>query len=261
MSIVPYIGTILKWRNINVEHAVYLKGIKNSLRANDINYADLAEKLRMTESGVKKMLNAKDISFRRVLQICEVLGILPGQLFAASEESVIPTLHLSEKQEEALINNRYLLMTYWLFTIEKRSLEEIAITNRLTSGELNKLLHKLLNLDLVIQRRGKFLPKHRGKFRWPDDSKIVRMLNQEWSQLTLKRALRAKGTKNHRLVAMKLSKESYDKFLDRLSNLFDETVQTSEREELVLPRKKLFDVTALFAAVTEGVFPSADQEP
>lgn len=243
-----------------MEHSVYLSGIKSALRARSINYADLAEKLKMTESGVKKMLNTKDISFRRVLQICEVLDVLPGQLFSASEDSLIPTLRLSDKQEDALINNRHLLMIYWRFTIEKLNPEEISKEHGISEGDLKKSLQKLVSLDLVAQRRGRFLSKHPGKFRWPDDSKLVRILNQEWSQLTLKKALKTENTKNHRLVAMKLSKESYEDFLTRLSNIFDETVQISEREGLTSPHRKLHDVTALFATINEGVFASSHRE-
>jgi DNA-binding Xre family transcriptional regulator len=211
------------------------------LRARDINYADLADKLKMTESGVKKMLNAKDISFRRVLQICEVLNVLPGQLFSASEEYSIPTLRLSEKQEAALMDNRFLLMIYWLFTIEKLKPEEIAEKHGINDGDLKKALQKLVSLDLI-------------KFRWPDDSMLVKKLNQEWSQLTLKKALKSENSKSHRLIAMKLSSEAYENLLNRLSDLFDDAVKASEREGLASANQKRQDVTALFAAIDEGVF-------
>lgn len=237
-----------------MEHLQYLSGIKSALRARDINYADLADKLKMTESGVKKMLNAKDISFRRVLQICEVLNVLPGQLFSASEESAIPTLRLSERQEEALMDNRTLLMIYWRFTIEKLKPEEIAVKHGMSDGDLKKSLQKLVSLDLITQRKEKFIPKHQGKFRWPDNSVLVKKLNQEWSQLTLKKALKAESSKNHRLVAMKLSSEAYENLLSRLSAVFDEAVQASEREGLASSQQKRQDVTAVFAAINEGVF-------
>jgi DNA-binding Xre family transcriptional regulator len=237
-----------------MEHSTYLKGIKSALRSRDVQYSDLAEKLKMTESGVKKMLNAKDISLRRVLQICEILQVLPGQLFAASEDSVIPTLYLTDKQESTLLENRLLLMIYWLFTIEKLSPEEIVTKHHLSEAELKKSLQRLVSLDLVSQLRGKFFPKHQGKFRWPENSRLVRTLNHEWSQLTLKRALKTESSKNLRLVALKLSNESYERFLSRLSELFDETVQISEREGLASGHQNLCDVTALFAAVDRGVF-------
>ncbi len=113
------------------------------------------------------MLNAKDISLRRVLQICEILQVLPGQLFVASEDSQIPTLNLTDKQESTLLDNRILLMIYWLFTIEKLGPEEIVTKYHLNAPELKKSLQRLVSLDLISQKRGKFYPKHQGKFRWP----------------------------------------------------------------------------------------------
>jgi DNA-binding Xre family transcriptional regulator len=237
-----------------MEHLMYLTGIKSALRARDINYADLAKKLKMTESGVKKMLNAKDISFRRVLQICEVLNVLPGQLFSSSEESSIPTLRLSKKQEEALMDNRFLLMIYWRFTIEKLKPEEIAEKHGINDGDLKKSLQKLVSLDLITQRKERFIPKHQGKFRWPDDSILVKKLNQEWSQLTLKKALKSENSKSHRFIAVKLSNEAYENLLSQLSAVFDEAAQTSEREELASSHQRRQDVTAFFAAINDGVF-------
>lgn len=242
-----------------MEHSIYLSGIKKALRAREINYAELAEHLRMTESGVKKMLNGKDISFRRVLQICDVLNVLPGQLFSASEEAIVPVLQLSDKQEDALINDRRLLMVYWLFTIEKLAPAEICKRQGISDADLIKSLRRLLRLELVMEKRGIFSPKHNGKFRWPDDSKLVKMLNQEWSQLTLNKALKAKNRQCHRLIAMKLSKVSYENLLGRLAEVFEETARFSEREGLKSSKQELHDVTALFAAVDQGVFTDNQQ--
>ncbi|MNT39818.1 hypothetical protein D3C72_1760960 [compost metagenome] len=145
-------------------------------------------------------------------------------------------------------------MIYWRFTIEKLSIEEISKRHAISESDLKKSLQKLVSLDLVAQRRGKFQPKHQGKFRWPDDSRLAKLLNHEWSQLTLKKALRAQDNKTHRLMAIKLSDESYEALLLDLSRVFDAAVQTSERESLMSSHQIVHDVTALFAAVNEGVF-------
>ncbi|HRO67710.1 MAG TPA: helix-turn-helix transcriptional regulator [Pseudobdellovibrionaceae bacterium] len=113
-----------------MEHSIYLNGLKKALKSRDLSYRDLAVSLRMTESGVKKMLNAKDISFRRVLQICDILNVLPGQLFSLSEQSSIPVLPLTSAQEEALIRDRTLLAAYWLFAIDRLTPEEITVSAR-----------------------------------------------------------------------------------------------------------------------------------
>ena len=237
-----------------MEHSTYLAGIKRALKNREISYKDLAVALRMTESGVKKMLNAKDISFRRVLQICEILNMLPGQLFSLSEQSAIPVLPLTVKQESALLQDRRLLTVYWLFAIDRLAPEDIAIHQKMTPSEVKKFLQKLVSLELVAQKRGRFLTKVAGKFRWPDDSKLVRKLNEDWSMLALQRALRAAPEEGlQRLMALKLSEPASKDFLRKLTALLDETVRLSEREELTSTKKALQDFTILVAAVKGGV--------
>ncbi|WP_374029554.1 helix-turn-helix domain-containing protein [Bdellovibrio bacteriovorus] len=236
-----------------MEHALYLSAIKKALKARNVSYAELAEDLNMTESGIKKMLNAKDISFRRILQICEVLQILPGQLFAFSEKAQISEVEFTERQQEALIKNRTLLAVYWRFAVEKHSLVEIEKLQRLSKADVKKMMEKLVALDLAVAYRGSYRARHSGKFKWSDKTKLAKMFNREWSELTLQRAL-AGDDSTHRLVGMKLSKESLQKCVDKIQAALNEAVQESEREELTTAAAQLQNCTLLFAATPYGVF-------
>lgn len=238
-----------------MEHGMYLSGIKKALRSRAITYGELAQRLRMTESGVKKMLNAKDISFRRVLQICDVLDVLPGQLFSLSEKTAVSIWKLSGEQEDALLHDRKLLAVYWRFAVEKQPPEEIAQLQGFTPIEARKLLQRLVSLGLIGQRRGNFFVKQRGKFRWPDDSRLAQTLNREWSRLVLDRAL-SKKTPNeskHRLATWRLSEASAQELWRKLDLLAEEMAQVSEREEFTLPANALSDYMLLLAAVPGSV--------
>ena len=243
-------------RGLSVEHAVYLSGIKRALKSKDLTYDDVASQLRMTPSGVKKMLNAKDLSFRRLLQICEVLEVAPSELLSLSENTAIREVELTRAQEEALLKNRELLAVYWCFAIEKRDLEEIQRVRGLLPAELKRLLEKLVSLELLTSRKGRYRSVHGGKFRWPDGSKLASALNREWSKLALDRALVAKpGTATlHRFAALKLSPSSCQSLASRLSEIFDEAARLSEREEAGQPRGQLRNLTALVAVVPRGVY-------
>lgn len=241
-----------------MEHSIYVESLKKALKARGLTYEDLAKSLNMTESGVKKMLNAKDISFQRIIQICKVLDVLPGQIFSVSEKSSLPILCLSEKQQDALIHDRKLLAIYWLLTIEKKSFDHIVEYLKTTPVDLKTKMQKLVTLELIEQRRNRFFAKHQGKFRWPDDSKLARLLNQEWSQQTVKKALSPKTSKTsfHRFAALKFSEESYAKFLHKFYEIFDEMALQSEREEITSSQKKLSDFTFVVASSTGGAFES-----
>lgn len=241
-----------------MEHSIYLKGLKAALRSQSVTYCDLAERMRMTESGIKKMLNAKDISFRRILQICEILQILPGELLSLSEKAYIPEVKLSVEQEQALLQNRFLLAVYWRFVVEKKTLEDIQFLQKMTATEVKKLMHRLVDLNLIAYRRKEFRPLIQGKFRWSDESRLAMSLNKEWSSLTLKRALdrASPGKKLHRLIAMSLTADSYQNLLMQISNVLDEAVLISERESLSVTKTMLRPVTLLAAAVPSGFLDS-----
>ncbi len=237
-----------------MEHITYLKSLKTILKSKGVTYTELADHLNMSESGIKKMLNAKDLSFRRFFQICEMLNVLPGQVLAAAEQKSIPTQNLTNQQQELLLGNRTLLAVYWRITVEGLSPEETAKAQHLSATELQKSLKKLVSADLLIERDGHYFPKQAGKFRWPDDSKIARHLNREWSELTLHRSLNPKerAEKSHRLMAIRLTEKSYENLLVKLNELLDETVRISEREELTVAKVDLKNLSILTAIVSKG---------
>lgn len=238
-----------------MEHAVYLKSVKELIKTKKLTYKELAQKIKMSESGVKKMLNAKDISFRRFVQICDVLGTLPGHVLYAAEQKSIPTKSLTTKQQDLLLSNRTLLAVYWRISVENLQLKEISVIQKLNMTELTKALKTLATAGLLIENQGTYHSLHTGKFSWPNDSKIAKALNQEWSKLTLSRVLQttSKIKKHHRLTAIQLSDKAYENFVLKLSELIDETVRISEREELTLPKKDLHNSTILAAVLRQGV--------
>jgi DNA-binding Xre family transcriptional regulator len=236
-----------------MEHSLYLSALKKALRARGLTYADLAAQLGMSESGVKKMFNAKDMSFRRVVQVCGALDITPGQLFTLSEETVIAEVTLSQRQEEALLEDALLLQVYWRLAVEKREPHEIASLHRLDGKQLKRLLDRLVRLELLSLRRGQYRPRHSGKFRWSDGSRLARFLNRSWSQLTLRRALASNGAALHRLVAMQIAPDAYAELVRGLSAALDQAVHSSARDEISRAREGLHGFSALVAVVPGSV--------
>ena len=64
------------------DFAAVMRAIKTILKVKKMTYRDLAEILEMSESGVKKILSAKDGSFGRVLQMCRALDVSLDDLIA-----------------------------------------------------------------------------------------------------------------------------------------------------------------------------------
>lgn len=237
-----------------MEHQIYLAGIKSVLKTSGLSYQDLAAKLSMSESGVKKMLNGKDISFRRILQICDLLGIRPSQVLKYSEMMERPVMTLTSRQEEALLKNRILLRVFWRVSVEKLNQSQILVAEKIKAPELQKNLQQLVSLGLIEKRKSEFFSLHSGLFRLDEKSKLTQHLNREWSELTLSRALRSSNlAKFHRLLTLQTSEENYQRMMNKIEKTLSEIVDECE-ESLVRKKKgERRTFTVLVASVLKGV--------
>lgn len=241
-----------------MEHSLYIKGLKSVLKSNGLKYSDIALKLNMTESGVKKMLNAKDISFRRMVQLCDLIGVKPSQVLNFSENNEKPVLHLTSNQENALITNRQLFIVFWRISVEKLSASEIAVREKMKYTEVIKLLNKLNQIDLVEKRKNEFYSQYPGLFKLDDRSKLATKLNKEWSELTLNRSLKTEATymKFHRLLTLKTSEKGYSNILNKIEDFLSSIVSEAEQNLISSKPEKLKDFSLLIATARQGVLDS-----
>lgn len=241
-----------------MEHSLYLKGLKSVLKSSGLKYSDIATKLNMTESGVKKMLNAKDISFRRVIQLCDLIGVKPSQVLNFSENFERPVLNLTSAQENALIGNRQLFIVFWRLSVEKLSPYDICIREKIKQADILKILSKLHQLDLVEKRKNDFYSKYPGLFKLDDNSKLAMKLNKEWSELTLQRSLKAQAEymKFHRLLTLKTSEQGYANILTKIEDFLSSIVSEAEQNLISNKPEKLKDFSLLIATARQGVLDS-----
>lgn len=239
-----------------MEHQYYLKTLKVFLKRNGINYQALAKELKMTESGIKKMLNGKDISFRRLIEICKVLNITPSQLMKDAEEKTIHEVHFNEVQTAALANDKVLLQIFWLVAVENKSNDKIPEILNINKSILQNKLAQLTRLELIKESRGKHMAMHKGPLRWPDSSKVSQILNKNWSIAVLKKALMMNkmGGPYHRLSYLKLSAKSYAELSASIHQLLDSFARRSEIESL---NSEVIDTSVLIAHIPSGPLSSS----
>lgn len=241
-----------------MEHSLYLKGLKSVLKSSRLKYSDIAAKLNMTESGVKKMLNAKDISLRRMVQLCDLIGVKPSQVLNFSENNEKPVLNLTASQESALIGNRQLFTVFWRLSVEKLSPAEISIREKIRESEISKILAKLHQLGLAEKRKNEFYSQYPGLFKLDDNSKLAIKLNREWSELTLQRSLKSQASydKFHRLLTLKTSEEGYAHIIAKIEDFLKSVVSDAEQNMISKKNEKLKDFSLVVATVSQGVLDS-----
>lgn len=70
-----------------MEFPLIAKELKSILKARRIKYAELAPRLGMSESGLKKLLNGVDCSLSKLGQVCDELDISMSSLIARRRSS------------------------------------------------------------------------------------------------------------------------------------------------------------------------------
>ncbi|MBX2988372.1 MAG: helix-turn-helix transcriptional regulator [Bdellovibrionaceae bacterium] len=231
--------------------AALLTALKRALKSKGVTYKELAEELGLSESGVKKMLTAKDLSLSRLMEICDWLGVPASDLVRLAEKEDIREVELSDEQSRALAADPLLFRLFWRL-LEQEGLLAVARAEGLTAAQMKKHLLKLESLELLrVNADGRVRLRHRGLYRWKPGNPLVDRLNREWSRLTLDRVLKAPPTalSVHRLSALKLTEGSIRELIQGMNELADEFARRARREELIWPAARLKFFGLLLAGI------------
>jgi len=186
------------------EYQVAMSSIKESLRRRKLTYRELAIQLKLSESGVKKILTAEDGSFQRVVEICAVLGISITELLAGKNEA-IREVSYSEAQQEYFLRNPLAFSFYWLLVYERRGVSDAQSISGVTERDRFSVLRKLDQMQLL-----ELLPGDRirvpsvEQIRWVGGGPLISKIYREWSQQLLRDVARPEAEVEERERANQL---------------------------------------------------------
>jgi DNA-binding Xre family transcriptional regulator len=237
-----------------------IKALKTVLKTRAITYRELARELGLSESGTKKMLSAKDFPVGRLFRICEWLGISAADLVRLAEKEEVQEIQFTETQVRTLLEDPTLLRVYWRLVAEHEDTDQIQREERLSAGDIKKHLLKLERLELLkITKDNQVRLKHKGLLRWTSGNPLVDRLEQDWSELTLRRSLRDKNMSGiHRLSALQLTPLSIKDLLQRLNETVDEFARRSQREALTNHGRNLRPFSLLIAGAQQRLIDPED---
>lgn len=86
--------------------------IKEALKEQNITYKDLADRLQITEAGIKKQFQSSDISFNRIQVICNLLGLSFSELLDRSQVKAKNNLTFDDEQLSYFLNKPDHLIFY-----------------------------------------------------------------------------------------------------------------------------------------------------
>lgn len=212
------------------EYQTAIVNLKKILKLRGLTYAELAQAIGLSESGLKKSLSAKDGSFQRLVQICRFIGITLSE--------VIDVHHLrhisfnSEQQKE--FKKKFLLFeVYWMLVYERKEVSTIQSKLNINRADIFKIIRKLDSLKLL-----KLLPADRIKLpyikaiRWVGEGEFIESLYRSWSKQFFDSISKPKGPSSEFFTIryMPMTSNTFEEYKLAVLNLEEEFLRRSTLE-------------------------------
>jgi len=248
------------------ETAVIMQALKIALRARGITYADVAERLDLSESSVKRLFSGNDLSLKRLDEICALAELEISDLVHAVDEQRPRLDTLPLDIEQTLVDDPHLMLVAWC-AVNYWTFDEILAWYRFDTPELIKLfttLDRLKVLELLPGNRVRLLVS--ANFRWRPGGPIERFFQREVQHRFLDSHFKRENELRLVLTSM-LSTVSSAELIDRLRRLSESFERCAIRDRnvpldqrhgttlLVAIRPWLFDAFTQFERVSAS--PSA----
>ena len=230
--------------------------LKSVLKLKGIKYEQLAESLHCSLPTVKRIMGPEELSLSRLLQICEVAEIDLSDLERLAGRQDRKEENFTAEQQEFLAKNKsyfsYLMALYSGDTPQK-----IAAKHKLSQRSTDKYLVQLEKLDLVrVTGRLKVKPRYED-FPALGNGPLAKVYFESFIQsgarfftelirdaiATVKKEDRIKT--KFAIQSAKISKASYEAWVERQEKALIELVGTSKFEEKTLPVDQLMTVVVV----------------
>jgi len=140
--------------------------LKKELKAAHLTYADLAQKLGMAESSVKRMLARGDMPLSRIDAICRALKLDFAELARRVADAQPLLAELTQQQEKAVVADKKLLLVA-ICVLSQWTLEQIVAAYRLSEAECVKYLAQLDRIGIIeLRPLNRYRLKLAKTFRW-----------------------------------------------------------------------------------------------
>lgn len=140
--------------------------IKQELKASHTTYAELARRLGMAESSVKRMLSRGDMPLSRIDAICHALALDFADLARRVADSQPGLKELTHEQERAVVADKKLLLVA-ICVLSQWTLEQITAAYRLSKADTVAALAQLDRIGIVeLRPLNRYRLRLAKAFRW-----------------------------------------------------------------------------------------------
>ncbi len=214
--------------------------LKKNLKSQKMTYRELAKKIGLSESGLKKIFAADDTSFNRLVQIAGALGLQISDLLNELDQTQMRKVQFSEKQQDFFLKNLDCFSFFMKLVVERHPVEDIQKEFSLGSAQTFKYLRNLDELGLI-----QLLPK--DKIKLPPLSLVkdfgkgplLEQVYQKWALSMSQELASPENQESGRFVVrgLQMMPETYKELLERLLGLEAEFLKRAVREMTLSPKQ------------------------
>jgi transcriptional regulator with XRE-family HTH domain len=219
--------------------------LKKELKAAQLTYADLARRLGMAESSVKRMFAKGDMSLSRVDAVCRALKLDFADLARRVAEAQPLLTELTQEQERAVVADKKLLLVA-ICVLSQWTLEQMTGQYRLSEAECIKYLAQLDRIGIIeLRPLNRYRLKLAKTFRWRPHGPVMNYF-REHALLDYFAGGFDGEAESVLLVHGSISRAIAPSFVDRLQRLAQDFAQQHQADQK-LPEKAREGYTVVLA--------------
>ncbi|MBC7386369.1 MAG: hypothetical protein H7301_09455 [Cryobacterium sp.] len=195
--------------------------LKNTLRARGLVYRDLAKRMKMSESGVKKIFQANDGNISRLVEIGEAVGITLSELISEATHPAPLSIEFSSDADAFLAENFDYFEFFWKLLYERKTPNEIQQAWGISEKQVFKYLRKLDQLGMLELHEGSRVKLPPAEFGYFATGKLLTRMKNQWAVKAVEEAVgcREGEKKLFAFYYLQLSDESFGKLAQGIRDL------------------------------------------
>lgn len=222
--------------------------LKEVIKSRGLNYREVARKVEMSESGLKKLMSTKDCSLSKLDEICDALNISFDDLVELSKKGNTKVV-LNKKQEELFLKNPSYYHFLLQLIVADYDWKKVKEDFRLTKKKCLEIIFALDRVELVRLEPGNKIKKVIKSGDLSISAKLGKKVAWDIDEAFFHHARRkfqegkstAMGTRGNYC----LKKESLNEMIESINEITQEFAKRSKREVILHEGDDLCEVTML----------------
>lgn len=211
--------------------------LKDELKAAHMTYADLARKLKLSESSVKRMLAKEDMPLSRIDAICGALKMDFSELARRVADAKPLLASLTLAQEKAVVGDKKLLLVA-ICVLSQWTAEQIVAHYQMTLAEVIKHLAQLDRIGIIeLKPLNRYRLKLAKTFNWRPHGPVMEFF-RDHALLDYFSGGFDKEAESLTLVHGSISKSLAPAFVERLQAVAQDFAQQHQSDQKLAPQHR-----------------------